>query len=154
DGKLAELNRELTKSVLVYGGKDQQKVDRRKTEESLALKGETAASRVAFQAKNAQVATYCLLDSVNRGAVKLEDIKKEELPPELQKLTLPQQKEYLKKLNEKRVQLNKDVLELDKKRSDYIAKKQAEEAKKGKAGFDGQVLDVLRNQAKRYAIKY
>jgi hypothetical protein len=47
-------------------------------------------------------------------------------------------------------------LELDKKRSDWIAKKTAEDLKKdkGKDSFDNQVLEVLRNQAKNNGIAY
>jgi len=50
--------------------------------------------------------------------------------------------------------LNGQVLALDKKRSDFIAKKQAEDAKTNKNSFDNQVLDVLRNQAKTCGISY
>src|SRR5262249_40446712 len=86
DKKLSELNRELTKTVLVYGDKRQQEVDAKKNEASLRLDAESASSRIAYQAKNKQVASYCLLDSIKQGRVKLENLKKDELPPELQKL--------------------------------------------------------------------
>src|SRR5262245_9474977 len=154
DEKLAELNKDLTKTVLVWGGKAKREADGKKNDESLKLGAEGASSRVAYQAKNAQAATYCLLDSIKQNKVKLEDIKKEELPDELKKLTVKEQKEYLDKLDKKRAELNKQVIELDKKRSDFIEKKRLEEAKKGTNSFDGKVLDVLRGQAKKYEISY
>jgi hypothetical protein len=44
---------------------------------------------------------------------------------------------------------------LDKKRSDFIQKKLAEDARKtGKTGFDSQVIDTLRKQAAKHNIKY
>jgi hypothetical protein len=86
--------------------------------------------------------------------VKLEEVKKADLPDELQKLTLPEQKAFLEKLDGRRADLSKEAVELDKKRSDYLARKQAEEAGKGKEGFDKQVLEVLRKQAKRCGIDY
>jgi hypothetical protein len=154
DTKLTELNRELTRTVLVWGGKDKKEADNRKNRDSLKLCDESASSRIAYQAKNGQAATYCLLDTIKQNKVKLEDIKKEELPEELKKLTLKEQKEYLAKLEKRRADLNKDVIDLDKKRTAFIEKKRLEEARKGKAGFDSQVLEVLRGQAKKFEIAY
>ena len=90
----------------------------------------------------------------SEGKVKLEDIKKEELPDELQKMTLAEQKEYLDKLDKKRDELRKEAMELDKKRNEFITQKQKEDAGKGKAGFDGQVLEILRKQAAKNKIEY
>jgi Mg-chelatase subunit ChlD len=154
DDKLAKLNTELGKTALVFGTKARQLAGKDKNEESLKLDSPAAAERVAYQAKNAQVAAFDLLDNIKQKKVKLEDLKKEELPEPLKKLNLKEQKAYLKKLDARRAELNKQVLELDKQRCAFIAKEQAEAAKKGKGGFDGKVLDVLRTQAKKKGIKY
>src|SRR5262249_15519913 len=152
--KLAELNRELTKTVLVWGGKAQREADGKKNAAAFGLAPSSAAERVACQAKNGRAAAYCFLDCYKQNKVKLEEVKKEELPDPLKKLSLKEQKEYLAKLDQCRTELNKQVLELDRKRGDYVAKKQVEEGKKGKAGFDAKVLGVLRGQAKKYEITY
>jgi Mg-chelatase subunit ChlD len=152
DRRLAEINGELAQSTLVYGSSDAKAEGTRKLAGAGGLAPAAAAERVAFQAKNRQVAAYDLLDNVKQGKVKLEDIKKADLPDEMQKMTPAEQKAYLEKLDKRRSELGKEAVELDKKRADYIAKKQAEEA--GKGGFDKQVLDVLRQQAKRYQIAY
>ncbi len=154
DAELVKINTELTKTVLVWGGREVQMAGEKKNMDSLALKAESAAGRVAYQAKNGQVATYCLLDSIKQGKVKLEDVKKDELPEALKKLTVKEQKEYLDKLDKKRVELNKQVLDLDKKREAFVAKKRAEDAKTGKSSFDSNVLEILRKQAKKYEIGY
>jgi Mg-chelatase subunit ChlD len=154
DEKLAELNRELTKTVLVYGSRETQLANSKKNDAARGLGAGAAAERIAYQAKNAQAASYCLLDAVQNGRVKLEDVKKDELPDELKKLRLKEQKAYLDKLAKKRAGLNKQVLELDKKRLSHIDEKNREAAKKGRAGFDAQVLEMLRGQAKKFDIKY
>jgi len=154
DARLAEINGELARCTLVFGNRGEQMRGLEKNEAAAKLDPDAAAGRAAFQAKNGQAAAYDLLDNIKQGKKKLEDIKKEELPKELQNLTLPQQKEYLDKMDKRRTELNKEVLELDKKRTDFIAKKQAEEAGKGKTGFDGQVLEVLRKQAKKANLDY
>ena len=95
-----------------------------------------------------------LLDGVKQGKVKLENLKEEELPEQLKKKTIEEKKKYLDDLDKKRAELRKEALDLDKQRCDFIAKKQAEDAKTGKNSFDAQVLDVLRNQAKKHKIDY
>ena len=67
-----------------------------------------------------------------------------------------EQKEYLRKLDERRTELTKEALDLDKKRSDYLAQEQGKGSEKGKGkdGFDNQVLEVLRKQARKAQIDY
>ncbi len=154
DKRLGEINGDLARSTLVYGKADEQARGEAKNKEAEKLAPGAAAERAAYQAKNAQVATYDLIDGVKQGRVKLEDLKKEELPKELQELKVEERTTYLKKLDEKRDTLRKEALELDKKRGEFIAKKQAEEATKGTSGFDSQVLEVLRTQAKKHKIDY
>ena len=50
--------------------------------------------------------------------------------------------------------MRQECLELDRKRSDALAQKQKELAAKGQAGFDAQVLEILRRQAKKYDVNY
>ena len=86
--------------------------------------------------------------NIKDGKVKLENMKKAELPPEMQKMTLEEQKTFLKKLEVQRQQLSQKGLELNKKRIDFIAKKQSEDERNlAHDGFDNQVLHALRRQA-------
>ncbi len=154
DKRLAEINVELTTSTLVFGKGEAKDADLKKNAESLKLAPAAQAARAAFQAKNDRAASYDLLDSIKQKKVKLEDLKKEELPEQMKKMTLDEQKKYLKDLEEKREKLRKECLELDKKRSAYITQEQKKQAGKGKAGFDGQVLEILRKQAAKNKIEY
>jgi hypothetical protein len=154
DGDLARINRELASSTLAYGRKEVRERGLKKAAEAKALPAPAAADRAAFRAKDGRAASYDLLDAVKAGKVKLEKLKKEELPRELRDLTPEKRKEYLKNLEKRRAELNKKALELDKKRSAFIAKKLAEGKKGGKDGFDNQVLETLRKQAKKAGISY
>jgi Mg-chelatase subunit ChlD len=154
DKELARINAELAGTTLVFGSQEQQRAGARKNDVAAKLPAEAAASRVAYQCKNGWCATYDLLDCVKQGKVKLESLKKEELPEQLRNLTLKEQKEHLARLDKRRADLNKCVLELDKKRDDFIARKQAEEAGKNQDSFDSQVLQVLRGQARSAGIAY
>jgi len=154
DARLVALNGELSKTTVTFGSATSRAKDMVTVTASTALKGSPAAERIAYQVKNGQVCAFDLLDNINQGKVQLEKLKKEELPEEMRKLNLKEQKEHLAKIEKRRAVLNTEVLELDKKRSAFIAKKQADDAKKGKNSFDQEVIGVLQRQARKYNIRY
>jgi Mg-chelatase subunit ChlD len=155
DDELAKINTEMARSTLAFGGGEKRAEGMAKAKGAAALPPGVAAERASFSARTGRAATYDLLDSIKRGEVKLEKLKEEELPDELRKLTLAEQKEYLQKLEVRRAELNKKAVELDKKRSDFIAKKLAEDGKdRAMNTFDGQVLRILSQQAQRSGIEY
>src|SRR5262249_45285961 len=141
DKRLAEINTDLARSTVVYGARERQQADQKKADDAAKLPMAEAAARGAFQANNAQAATYDLIDGIKNKTVKLEELKPEELPEQLRGKTLEEQKKVLAGVEKKREDLRKEAVELDKKRSDFIATEQAKLADKGKAGFDGQVLE-------------
>src|SRR5262249_3757983 len=130
DKRLSEINGELAKDVLVFGADRTLRADAEKKKEEARNLGAAptapkadvaaAAERAAFNLKSGKAASFDLLDAINQGKVKLEDLKKDELPEELKGKSLDEQKKYLKSLEEKREKLKKEVLDLDKKRTEYI----------------------------------
>ena len=155
DADLAKINNDLAKTTLVYGDAKDQKAGETQKMANQALPAPVAADRAAFYANSWRGTSYCLLENIKNGKVKLEELKKEQLPPELQKLTLAEQKVFLGKLDKERAALNEKARDLDKKRSAFIAQKQTEDAKnKGRDSFDGQVLQILQRQATRANIEY
>jgi hypothetical protein len=124
-------------------------------EKAAALPAPAAADRASFFARSGRAAGYDLIDALKDKKVKLEDLKTEELPEDMRKMTPAERKAYLEKLEKRRAELGKEALDLDKKRSNFIQEKLAVDAKKtGKTGFDSHVVDTLRRQAARYNIKY
>jgi len=155
DADLAKINVELSKTTLVWGDEGRQMAGEAQKKANEKLAPSVQADRAAFYANAGKGASYCLLESIKNGSVKLEDIKKEHLPPELQKLTLKEQRDYLDKLDKQRTALNEKARDLDKKRNAFVAKKQAEDAKsRARDGFDNQVLQILQRQAGRANIQY
>jgi hypothetical protein len=154
DKELATCNGKLARCTLVYGADGKRGMDRRKLAEAEALPLGEAAGRAGFAAKSGKVASFDLLDDIKDKKVKLEDVKEKDLPDELKKLkTLPERKAYLVKVDGERKELNKKIIELDKKRTDYIKTELAKKGK-GKDSFDSNVFDMLRKQAKKYRIAY
>lgn len=157
DKDLAKINGELNRSTVFYGAAPTQAGAKAKLAASdAALPAGAAADRAAFQARvNAGGNAYDLLTNIKNGTVQLEKLKKDELPPELQKLNVAEQKAYLENLDRRRQELSRQVIDLDKKRSEFINKKQSEDAKNtARDSFDSQVLQILQRQAGRVELRY
>ncbi len=150
DADLAKINAEISKKTLVYGSHATQAAGAAKAKAGTALAPAAQADRAGFLIRNnAGGTSYDLLYNVQNGKVKLEDLKKEELPPEMRNLTLEQQKAYLNKLDGERKELTQKALDLDRKRNDFIAQKEAKDAKTNGNSFERQVLQILQQQAGR-----
>jgi Mg-chelatase subunit ChlD len=150
DADLAKINGDISKRTLVFGSKEAQTKGAAKAKAGAALAPSAQADRAGFLVRNNNAATsYDLLYNVQQGKVKLEELKKEELPSELRDLTLEEQKKYLDQLDGERKELTRRALELDKKRNDFIVQKQAQDAKTNGNSFDRQVLQMLQQQAGR-----
>jgi Mg-chelatase subunit ChlD len=150
DADLAKINSAISTKTLVYGNRQAQAEGAAKAKAGAALPTGAQADRAGFLSRNSAAGTsYDLLNNVQNGKVRLEELKKDELPPELRELTLEQQKTYLDNLDRERKELTKQAIELDKKRNDFIAQKQAQDAKTNGNSFDRQVLQILQQQAGR-----
>jgi len=156
DKDLAALNTKISTTTIVWGRMEQQTEQKAQADKGAKLAAPDAAARAGFYARNsAGGVTYCLINSIKDGKVKLEDLKKEELPDQLKGKSLTEQKSFLAKVEQEREVLTKDIIALDKKRNEYIAKKRIEDAKLAAPdSFDANVLRILRTQAVRNGIEY
>jgi Mg-chelatase subunit ChlD len=112
----------------------------------------TAADRAGYCAKTGKVSALDLLTSIKEGKVRLEDLKTDQLPEEMQKLTLAERRAYLAKMEKDRARLQEEALRLDRQRTEYINRELRRTG--GQSSFDGQVMDILRDQAKRIKVAY
>jgi len=157
DKDLAELNTELARSTVTYGNARLRQAGEDKKEAAVKLSAgaaPAAADRAGRIAKDGKVASFDLIDAIKEKKVKLEDLKDDELPDDLRKMKPEERKAHLEKLEKKRDELTKKATDLDKKRTDFIDKKLKDDKKGGKDGFDNQVIEMLRSQAKKHKIDY
>ncbi len=155
DADLAKINVEINKTQLLFGKKDAQVSGKLKLAESAALPAAAQADRAAFNARNNAATAYDLVQQLKDGKVKLDELKKDELPQELQGKNVTEQKEIVARIEQQRLELSKKAIELDKKRGEFINKKLAEDTKnRARDSFDNQVLQILQRQANRANIQY
>ncbi len=143
DAVLVKLNDDLNKTYLAFGaaGKEglaQQEVQDRN---AAAAGRATAGQRVAVKASiNYRNDRWDLVDAVNFKAVRLEDLKAEDLPAAMQKMDLEERKTFVAEATRRRGEIQKQTADANKERDLFVAaataKAAAEEAKAaaGKAG--------------------
>jgi hypothetical protein len=152
DARMA--GRQLWDTALVYGDDAQKRRGRAMIESARRLTGPSAADRAAFAAKSKRLGPYDLLDAIEAGRVKLEEVRQEELPEALvTRKTLQERRSLLEETTARRKRLYADILELEKKRAAHIEAEMVRR-KLGKDGFDAQVLGLLRKQAVKFDITY
>ena len=169
DARLAKINSELADTTLAYGTATVRRAAADSKLSVMKLEPAAAADRAGFAGKTgggsaAPKAALAgpgaarggdLVDALREKKVDLAKLKDEELPDEIRKLkTTKEREEYVKKVETNRVKLQKEALDLDKKRGTHIADEMKKKKGKGKDSFDNSVLEMLRKQAKKYDIGY
>jgi Mg-chelatase subunit ChlD len=157
DSELAELNRKLGATMVAYGDE----AARRKVVSKQALSevapASVAADRLSFNTRYSKVVQGEgeLLDALSEGKVKLESIRKDQLPKEWQALDAAALQAEIEKKQKTRVELQGRIQKLNKEREDYIAQERKRLVEKGKSdSFDETVAQTIRKQAARKGIDY
>jgi uncharacterized protein YegL len=163
DARLSELGNRLGSTYLAYGGgggaegesfRNEAKARQVKTESSVAGAAPVAAQadRAVNKALNRDAYVGDLLQSIENGSVKLDAVKKEDLPDDLQKLSpAERQKEVERRLAE-RQKIRDEIVTLNRQRDDYIAAERKKQSG-GQTGFDAAVASALKEQLARKGIK-
>jgi Mg-chelatase subunit ChlD len=157
DKKLAELNREMGTTLIAWGSESQRRSVVAK--QSLAESAAPAASadRLSYNLKSGKAVQGAgeLLDALADGTVKLESVKKDELPPELRKLDEQELKAHVARQQKRRADLQSQILEVSKQRDAYLDTERKRLASAGKGdAFDEKVGETIRMQAAKKGISY
>lgn len=156
DAKLAELAVKVGKTYVSYG--DKKKRDANVSAQSAAELNVSARAPMGAQADravNKAVNTFQydgdLVQDVENESVKVKDIKTEDLPEDLQKLSLAERERAITARIEERKKIRAEILVLSKQRDEFIA---AERKKLGQTnGFDTAVVQALKEQLLKKGIK-
>jgi Mg-chelatase subunit ChlD len=157
DGELAELNRKLGTTLVAYGDVTARRMVRSKQVAAEAAPAAVAADRLAFNARYgvAVQGEGELLDSLSSGKVKLESLKKDELPVELRNLDEKALKAEIEKKQKERSEVQARIQKLSKERDEFLVADRKRLAEQGKSdSFDEKVATAIRAQAARKNIEY
>jgi Mg-chelatase subunit ChlD len=94
-----------------------------------------------------------LIQGIENGRVKLDDLKTDELPDELQKLSVEERKKVIADKIEARKRIRLQILELSKKRDAFLLEERKKRSAKNATGFDEAVSAALKAQIARKGVK-
>lgn len=149
DDKISALNDSLNDTYIGFGIKGKEKKmlqsqqDKNAESYSKANKVNRAVTKSSYLYKNE---SWDLVDAQSAGNVKVEEIKEEELPQEMQKMDTKERKQYIDTKSQKREKINKQIAELNQQRNQYIAK-QSQSANTPNATLDNAMIEAVRKQA-------
>ena len=163
DSRLSELGNKLGSTYLAYGGgagAEGEKFradakERQVATESVvvtAAPAPAAADRAVNKALNRDAYVGDLLQSIENGSVKFDDVKSEDLPADLQKLSTGERRKELDRRLAERQKIRDEIVSLKKQRDDYIAAERKKHSG-SQTGFDAAVASALKEQLARRGIK-
>lgn len=156
DKKLAELAEKIGKTYITYGNAAAQRVNAaRQVSNEVTITSGASVSAQAERAVNKAVNSFQydgdLLQDIENDAVKLKDVKREDLPEELKNLSPEDRKKEVEKRLAERAEIRKEIMELSRQRDAFVA---AERKKLGEqSGFDAAVTQALSEQLLKKGIK-
>ena len=152
DAEIQRINIEITGTILPYGSVRTQAGMRQLVSDNVGASAAVAASRNSFKAKDmagSALAAPVAGQDLTAEPELLEKLTQEELPEEFRELTQEARQARLDEAVSRRRELNAKLLELDRKRSEYLreAEKSGEEG--APASFDSEVLKSVESQLER-----
>lgn len=156
DKILLELNLKLNATYVPYGAEGHVGAARQAEQDVVARRvGQaSAASRVAAKGtalyKNVG---WDLVDAVERGEKKLEEMKESELPAPMQALSPSERVQFLKRKQSERAAIQKQIAEVSSER-ERILKDARAKASGGKIALDDAMVGVIREQAKTQGFRF
>ncbi len=150
DKELGELSDKLGGTVMGYGDAPKRRALASAEGGARAYEPTAKADRAVAKAAATRHSEDDLIDALREKRVKLEEIREEQLPEELKKLSPEERKARLEQKAREREELRAKIVELSKKRDEYLA---AELKKRGvRDSFDSSVLEALSEQAAKKGI--
>ena len=159
DARLSELGNRLGSTYLAYGGgagaegesyRDEAKARQVRTESTVAgaAPASAQAERAYNKALNKDAYVGDLLQSIENGSVKLDNVKSDDLPDDLKKLAPAERRKEVDRRLAERQKLRDEIVSLSKQRDEYITAERKKQTG-GQNGFDAAVAAALKDQMAR-----
>ena len=157
DKELGRLNERIGATLIPYGDSKLQAEVHAKYAAAKSAPVSAMADRLSYNSKTgkAMQGRGELVDALNDKTLKLEEIDQKQLPTELQKLDSDELQKRIAKTRDERADLQKQIVEVSKKREAYIQSENKRLAAEGKGdAFDQKVTETLHAQAAKKGISY
>ena len=156
DEEIARLGRELNDTYIPYGPQGKTGQGNQAAQDLNAA----SAAKMSFVQRQVTKASsfynnagWDLADALKEGRIKLEDLKVEDLPKEMQNMSLEERQAHVESMAEKRRQIQKKILTLNEERKKYVAQEMKKLAETGVDTLDAALINVVRDQAAKKNFK-
>lgn len=155
DDEIIKLGQELNKTYIAFGnnGREKKELQAEQDANSMSLSNEVMVQRsVTKSGGQYRNSTWDLVDAKKDGSVKIEELKDEELPDEMKKMSKEERKAYVDKMSKEREKIQNKINKLNEERSKYVAQKMLEN--KNDSTLDAVMINTIREQAKQKNYKF
>ena len=155
DKELVVLGQELNKTYIAFGrgGKGKKERQSKQDRNALAMNESVMVQRSITKAsKQYTNSGWDLVDAEKEGKVKVEELKDEQLPQEMQSMDQKERRVYLRKMAEKRKNLQSRIRRLKSERDKHLASKKKETAQH--STLDTVLIKTVRKQAEKKKFKF
>lgn len=149
DAEIIKLGQQLNKTYIAFGkiGKEKKEMQSEQDANSMSVSNEVMVQRsVTKSGGQYKNSTWDLVDAKKDGTLKIEDLKDEELPDEMKKMSVQERKTFIEKKEKEREQIQIKINKLNDERSKYVAQKMLEN--KNDNTLDAVMIKTIREQAK------
>jgi hypothetical protein len=158
DGEIARLGFDLNKTYIPYGRMGREGQSRQAAQDANAslLSPSALASR---SVSKSSLNVYCndtwdLVDAIKTGKCKLEDLKDDDLPEDLRKLSKAERLACVNDKSAQRDSVQKRILALHREREAFLAAERKKRAGASEETLDTAILKAVREQAARANIQF
>jgi hypothetical protein len=149
DKEIARLSADLNRTYVAYGrgggGFARRQADQDRNASALAPQGAAVQRALTKASGNYRNEGWDLVDALKQDGAKLNELKKEELPVEMQTMNEPERKAYVESKGKERAEIQARINKLNDERTKFLAS-QAKSASANNT-LDAVVITAVREQA-------
>ena len=152
DKEIAQLGEELSKTYVAFGAAGKAGAERQKGQDANAAalapaSGAVVQRAIAKASANYQNSSWDLVDAAKDEKFDVSKLKSEELPAEMQKMSVTERKTFIDKKAKERSELQAKIQKLTAGRDEYVAQRTKEAATTDT--LDTAVISAVREQGAR-----
>jgi hypothetical protein len=151
DDQIDDLNTDLNDTYVPYGSLGTSKKAMQMSEDVNSEKYGKQNKVSRIMSKNSYVyknTKWDLVDANKEKSFDITKIKKEQLPKEMQTMSIIQRKAHVEKKTAKRAEINKQIKDLSIKRKSFVAEKKKVAGEKDGNSLDVAMINAIHSQAK------
>ena len=157
DKEIAKLSAQLNKTYIAYGASGRVAAARQSAQDqnvaTLApASGAVVQRAVAKSSVNYDNSSWDLVDAAKNQSFKLEEVKKDALPAEMQKLSEAERKQFVETKSKERGELQAKIQTLNSEREKYVAAQRKSQSATNT--LDMVVIGTVREQAQKRQFKF